>query len=207
MKCPYCEEEIATKLAANHVRWCKLNPNREDYLKKLNEYRKLIKSKGDNQYTKAKKEGRLLKMSEEIKEKIKISSIGRHHSEFTKQKLSKKALENPYKRKCKSICYYKEFRFDSSWEIEVAKILDKNNIQWIQPDPLKWIDKKGIEHNYFADFYLQDFDIYLDPKNDYCIKVQKEKLDYISEHYKNVIILKKFQINENYIFHLLNKSG
>lgn len=205
-KCKYCNIDFINlnrSEKANHSRWCKLNPNREKYLKKLNENRKSIKSKGHNQYTKAKKECRLLKMSNETKEKIKISSKGKHHSEITKQKLSELGLSNPYRRKCKSIIYYNGFRFDSTWEVEVAKILDKNSIKWIQPKPLKWVDDEGKKHNYFSDFYLPDYDLYLDPKNDYCIKVQKEKLKYIEKHYSNVHILSSRMINEDYILGIL----
>ena len=42
---------------------------------------------------------------------------------------------------------------------------------------MKWIDKYGIERNYFPDFYLPLYDLYLDPKNKFAYKVQKEKID------------------------------
>ena len=79
---------------------------------------------------------------------------------------------------------------DSSWEERLAKLLDNKNIEWIRPkDTLKWVDKEGKSHNYFPDFYLPKYDVYLDPKNPQACRVQKEKLDIILEEYKNIIIL------------------
>lgn len=72
---------------------------------------------------------------------------------------------------------------DSSWEKKIALFLNENNIIWTRPNPLKWIDLKGKPHNYYPDFYLPDYNIYLDPKNPYCMSQDKEKLDIISEKY------------------------
>ena len=33
--------------------------------------------------------------------------------------------------------------------------------------------------------------IYFDPKNDYCFKVQAEKISYVKEHYANCIFMTK----------------
>lgn len=57
----------------------------------------------------------------------------------------------------------------SSYELSLAKSLDENSIIWCRPSPLKWIDKNNNERRYFPDFYLPDYDIYLDPKNDFLI--------------------------------------
>lgn len=80
---------------------------------------------------------------------------------------------------------------DSSYERTVAKILDEHNINWIRPKPLDWYSKDGVKHHYFPDFYLTKYDVYLDPKNDYCFKVQAEKILYIKEHYSNCIFMTK----------------
>lgn len=60
---------------------------------------------------------------------------------------------------------------DSSYERIVAKILDDNDIKWIRPKSIDWYSKDGKKHHYFPDFYLIDYDLYLDPKNDYCFIV------------------------------------
>lgn len=69
---------------------------------------------------------------------------------------------------------------DSSWEVEIAEYLDKLNIKWIRPKFIKWNDSKGNTRRYFPDFYLPDFDLYLDPKNPYCLQKDAEKMLTIS---------------------------
>jgi hypothetical protein len=72
---------------------------------------------------------------------------------------------------------------ESSYEYKVAKELDKNNIIWERPNFLKWDNKR-----YFPDFYLKEFNIYLDPKNDYLISKDFEKIKKVEEQ-NNVTIL------------------
>ena len=72
--------------------------------------------------------------------------------------------------------------FDSGYEVKIAKWLDSNNIKWSKVyEPILWMDIKGKQHRYYPDFYLPDYNLYLDPKNPYCIKQQKEKLDCVSK--------------------------
>ncbi len=115
---------------------------------------------------------------------------GRLHSEETKKIQKQKALESKHRRLLKNTVQYKGVLLDSSWELALAKRLDDLNIEWIRPNPLKWKDYSGIEHNYFPDFYLPHYDLYLDPKNPQAFKVQMEKIKILSETYANIIWLK-----------------
>ena len=68
--------------------------------------------------------------------------------------------------------------------------LDELNIQWKRPStPIKWIDLAGKEHNYFPDFYLCDYDMFLDPKNPRAVAVQQGKLTIIQNQMPNLKIL------------------
>lgn len=72
----------------------------------------------------------------------------------------------------------KEIILQSSWEYEIALWLDNNNIIWTRPNYISYND--GItDRNYFPDFYLPEFDVYLDPKSPYEIKRQISKLDIV----------------------------
>lgn len=87
----------------------------------------------------------------------------------------------------------------SSYESKCADILDDMGINWIRPKHLKYT-LNGTIKKYFPDFYLPDYDIYLDPKNDYLIKLDKEKIAKVVE--KNnitVFVLSKNMITEEYI--------
>ena len=50
---------------------------------------------------------------------------------------------------------------ESKHEKEVAEILDNEGIRWIRPGRLKL----GSGHSYEPDFYLVEYDVYLDPKS------------------------------------------
>lgn len=75
----------------------------------------------------------------------------------------------------------KTVTLDSSWELVVAKLLDSKNIKWVRPKSLKWFDKNNISRQYYPDFYLVDYDLYLDPKNPYCMSLDKYKMKCIEK--------------------------
>jgi hypothetical protein len=57
-------------------------------------------------------------------------------------------------------CNGKKFYFDSNWEIMLSKSLSENSIFWERPN--KFILSNS--RSYTPDFYLPDYDIYIDPK-------------------------------------------
>lgn len=92
----------------------------------------------------------------------------------------------------------------SSYEIQVAQSLDENNISWIRPAPLVWVDEQCCSHKYYPDFYLPDYNIYLDPKNSYLITKDKDKIQRVVVQ-NNVIVhvLKENQLTWEFILTLL----
>lgn len=110
MVCKYCniETNLLGGAHSNHVSWCHSNPKREERAKALEKVRAARLGKpGTNQYIKAKREGRTVEISQEVREKISKAGTGRLHSEETKRQLSemrKKWLkdhpeEHPWKRR------------------------------------------------------------------------------------------------------------
>jgi hypothetical protein len=84
---------------------------------------------------------------------------------------------------------------DSSYESILARNLDKNNIKWTRPSSLKWNDNGQIRR-YVPDFYLPDYDVYLDPKNDFLIKKDQRKIALASLYNKvSIIILSKNELS------------
>ena len=57
-------------------------------------------------------------------------------------------------------------QMDSSWEVECAKKLDELGVRWERAEDikLKYIDKRAQTRNYIPDFYLPDYDMYLEVK-------------------------------------------
>lgn len=112
-----------------------------------------------------------------------------HYTTHPKLK-SEKALASPHRRLKRKMIEYKGVWLDSTWELILAKRLDEQLISWIRPDPLKWIDERGKPHHYFADFYLLDFDLYLDPKNPQAYKKQINKIRLLQEQYSNILVIR-----------------
>jgi len=75
----------------------------------------------------------------------------------------------------------KDIYLESSFEIKLAKNLDDNQIKWIQPQPLSYIDLFKQRHLYYADFYLPEYNIYIDPKNSYLLNKSIKKLIRVSK--------------------------
>lgn len=79
--------------------------------------------------------------------------------------------------------FYNGVVLDSNWELELAKWLDLKNIKWERPKYIEWFD--GVKRRkYFPDFYLPEYDIYLDPKNRLVIKQDQKKLEEVTKKIK-----------------------
>lgn len=86
---------------------------------------------------------------------------------------------------------------ESSYEYKVATSLDDHNIRWVRPSYLPYT-LHGKKYKYFPDFYLADFDVYLDPKNDFLIKKDQEKISAVQQNVK-LFVLNKEQLDWMFI--------
>lgn len=92
---------------------------------------------------------------------------------------------------------------ESSYELKLAKELDANNIKWIRPKFLYYIID-NTRKRYFPDFYLIDFDIYLDPKNFYLIEKDKLKIQYVKEQNNiKLLVLNKDELTWDILYNIL----
>jgi hypothetical protein len=86
---------------------------------------------------------------------------------------------------------YKNIWMDSSWEVDIAKWMDENNIKW-ERDRKKhmfwWTDDTGEERRYYPDFYLPELNLYLDPKNKYKMEKDQIKIERVIEKNKITLI-------------------
>lgn len=108
---------------------------------------------------------------------------------------------------------YNGIELGSSYELQLAKSLDDNNIKWTKPSYFKWEHPITHKiHNYYPDFYLPEYDLYLDPKNDFLINNVNphfgikdcEKIKIVEETNNiKVIILNKEQLSWNEIQKLI----
>lgn len=86
--------------------------------------------------------------------------------------------------------YYKNIWMDSSWETALAIRLDELKILWERDNKkyFKYIDLEGKERKYYPDFYLPDFDIYLECKGYWTEKV-RHKIKDVQERNKFTLII------------------
>lgn len=109
---------------------------------------------------------------------------------------------------------YKGIKLDSSYELAVAQDLDLHNIKWQRCKRFKYV-VDGQVHHYTPDFYLPEFNIYLDPKNDYLINninkvlgyTDSEKIKMVSDQNNiKIFILDKDHLNWESIKLLLENN-
>lgn len=207
--CPHCKNEfnITDKpkgWMANHVRWCDQNPKLQYYKNNLVNARSSRTAEGKKmaaqKISKKHADGAYAHVDRR-------TFLGKHHSEETKSIIRQKALASTHRRLKKNTVLYNGILLDSSWELELAKRLDFLNIRWVRPEPIKWSDDAGIEHNYFPDFYLVDHDVYLDPKNQQAIKSQLHKLKNLLTQHKNVVILQTLKECKSFTLDYISTSN
>lgn len=190
--CKFCNKECKNDNSLrNHERLCKLNPNRQ--LTVFEKYGKDCKFTNKGNHLSDESKRKIASTRAQNKQLGLYTSYGHLQSEETKQKLSIIAKRNNFGGQVyQNAIYYKDVKLDSSYELRVAQSLDFNNIKWVRPKRFLWHDSNGELHHYTPDFYLPDYDVYLDPKNDYLITQDTFKINQVmKEHNIKVIILNK----------------
>jgi hypothetical protein len=100
--------------------------------------------------------------------------------------------------------YCKEVVLQSSYELICSQILNKLKIKWIRPKCLYYDNNR----RYYPDFYLPDLDIYLDPKNDYKIKLDEEKINKVKQQNNiKLYVINKNQLNDSWFCSLVGKTS
>lgn len=195
-ECKHCKlsfDKLTTNERANHSRWCKLNPKRKEYVKKI---------VTNNPFSNMSAES-LQKQSDGIKaahargcyDHVNHRAfLGRTHNIESKEKMRQKALLSGHRRLVRSVRDYIKkdgtiVKLDSSWEVALATRLDELDVRWHRPNAVRWIDKNGIRRHYFPDFYLIDYNLYLDPKNPIAYNVQIEKINCLKEQLPNLMFI------------------
>ena len=97
--------------------------------------------------------------------------------------------------RCKWIEYNGQL-IQGSFELLVAKFLTENNIKWIAHkgiSGIKYFDKNKKQKYYFPDFYLPEYDIYLEPHSRYYWDDNFEyKILECINNGKNIIVFDEF---------------
>jgi hypothetical protein len=87
----------------------------------------------------------------------------------------------------------------SSYETQLADIMTQNDILWCRPKALSYNDGDR-DRKYYPDFFLPDYDLYLDTKNDYLAKVDAGKIELVrNQHGIQLFIITQKQITLEYL--------
>ncbi len=187
--CKHCNKEFkdfTLNQKANHSRWCDKNPKSSIYKSALEKARGAKTIEGRRNAADKLKKLHAAGVYAHVNKK---NFLGKTHTSETISVLREKALSSNHRRLKKNMIEYNGIMLDSSWELALAKRLDFLGITWVRPEPIKWIDEENIAHNYFPDFYLPDYDLYLDPKNPAAMTAQSKKVSILKEQVKNLVFL------------------
>jgi hypothetical protein len=190
--CVFCGKECSKRSYKNHELRCPKNQNRV--------YKNgMTGKKGSNQYVKAKEQG--LEKPVYDTSSWKIGGCCAWSTEQRSENAKKHGFggyrENAGKSKKYRVIdsFGKETTLQSSYELRCSQILNSLEIKWLRPTSLKYDGR-----NYFADFYLPDLDIWLDPKNDYKAKQDEEKIrKVIEQNGVRLFVILEHQLTEEYI--------
>lgn len=159
-KCPHCNfiGETRAKLKEHqhkeHPQFCVEGGWNKGLTKETNESLKISGEKASKTLKEGYASGKIIQhpQSEEFKKKQSIRAKERNLGGW----YSSKRID------------YNGISMQSSYEVAVAKSLDENQIKWERPNPFQY-EMDGKQHRYYPDFYLPDYNVYLDPKNDFLI--------------------------------------
>lgn len=212
MKCEHCDKECKNRnsLIQHEIR-CQKNPNKiktnhsEETKKKLSTVMKIVNSNSKRVW-KSETINKLKKSSKDFNEKYWSDEKRKEHSllmmSVIKENPNSYSVNNVSGRA--KIIEYNGKKLKGNWELFIAKLLDNFDIKWtndIKPIPYFW---NNTWHLYFPDFYLTDYDKYIEVKG-----YERERDRKKWENVKNLIVIKEkdidiLKINEDKIFEIIN---
>lgn len=197
--CQYCGKECKNiNSLRQHECRCPKNPNRINTL--IKGFNQVGTCKTWNKGLTKQTDNRVAESATKISMSQK-GKPGRKHTDEEKQKLRESALKHQLGGfNMRRGIYYNGIKLDSSYEVMVAESLDNNNILWERPTRFEY-HMDNILHYYTPDFYLPDYDIYLDPKNDFLIENVNPSLGY-----KDIDKVHQVEIENNIRILILNKD-
>lgn len=169
--CKFCKSERSNANSwRNHERLCSNNPERQKTSFMDKDFQGLYK---ENQFTKAKKLG-LPKPEVSNETKLKLSNSCKlknlNETVETRQKrkdtINKRVNEGKWHTSLAKKMHfnYNEINLHGSWEVNFARWLDKSSILWDRCKERFSYNYENKERKYTPDFYLIEYDIYVEIK-------------------------------------------
>ena len=175
--CEHCNRESKTSSShKNHVRRCPQNPNRVV---------EQLSAEGRSKIANAAKAQNSKQWTPEFRKRHSEAmqrAVQKNPDSYTKNNVSGRT----------KLIEYNGVKLKGSWEVKVAKWLDSQSIKWeteVNPQPYFWNDKW---HMYFPDFFLTDFDSYIEVKGYKTDRDEAKWLQFVG----SLVIIDKDVINK-----------
>jgi len=82
-----------------------------------------------------------------------------------------------------------EYKVQGKYELAFIKYLDKNNLMFTcHKGKIPYVDDDGLTHHYFPDFFVHDWNCWVDPKATYWYKIQYRKFELLKEQHPGIEI-------------------
>lgn len=202
LECQFCFKHVKNKISKGlHERWCDKNPNKITHHS--------IGQKSWNSGLSKNTDIRVKKNAEHISKSYinrePMGCCGKEYLGTEKHKQSSSRgggyRENAGRSKKFKVLdsFNKMICLQSTYELKCSNILNELNIKWVRPKALKYDNR-----NYFGDFYLVDYDVYLDTKNSYKAKIDEEKIQKVKlQNNIKLFVLLEHHITKEYINDLI----
>lgn len=200
--CPHCGKEYCKKGIYGHI-WRKHTEKGQKFNSNI-KYVKGSRTAWNKGLTKETDE-RIRKGIETLYRHIADGTVkykGRPFTEEEKKKhsetMKKAVLEHKKSYSSNNVCgrvkiqEYSGIKFHGKWEVEVARWLDRNNVKYVRDGikPFEYLWNNST-HLYFPDFYLPDYNIYIEVKG---YETERDRCKWKSV--KNLIIFKQKEIEQ-----------
>lgn len=79
------------------------------------------------------------------------------------------------------------YKVQGTWELKFIEWLDSNGLEFTcHKGMIPYTDKNGVSRNYFPDFFVKEWNCYVDIKSSYWYQKQKDKWECLDSQCKNV---------------------
>jgi len=217
--CPYCSKEFSKKGICNHIflqhtdkgKKYKENKFSDDNIKFKMAWSRGLTKETDDRVKKAAKQQKEFYSTGKITHPFLGRKLTPEHKEKLSVAQSNLIEAGEGSNNFKHVKYYKnrniigeEYSIRGGYELKISNWLNKKGILWIKGNNFKY-NINGVEKTYIPDFYLPEFDYYLETKGYYPEKDQIKMKLVLEQNDINLKIIFKDTIENLDNIHTINE--